>query len=161
MDKPVRKANRLPCFDYSSAGVYFITACTKNKECILSEIVGGGALDAPHVKLSAAGKIVEKYIGSSEKINGIHVDNYVIMPNHIHLLIRVESSGTSRAPSPTNQIIPHYMSTLKRFVNRDLGENIFQRSFHDHVVRGQADYLEIWEYIENNPLSWTEDCFYS
>ncbi|MBQ7895763.1 MAG: hypothetical protein IJ364_04290, partial [Oscillospiraceae bacterium] len=73
----------------------------------------------------------------------------------------VESSGTSRAPSPTNQIIPHYMSTLKRFVNRDLGENIFQRSFHDHVVRGQADYLEIWEYIENNPLSWTEDCFYS
>lgn len=69
--------------------------------------------------------------------------------------------GTSKVPSPTNDTIPHMVSTLKGFVNREVGENIFQRSYHDHIVRGEKDYQQIWEYIDNNPVRWKEDCFYT
>ena len=85
------------------------------------------------------------------------------MPNHVHILLQIENTlaeGTSRAPSPTNALIPHFVSTLKRFCHRDIGKLIFQRSYHDHVIRGKRDYLKIWEYIEHNPARWEEDCFY-
>lgn len=84
------------------------------------------------------------------------------MPNHIHLLVSVcDTGGTSRAPSPTTSVIPHFVSTLKRFVNREIGKNIFQRSYYDHIIRGERDYQKIWLYMENNPAKWKEDCFYS
>ena len=98
------------------------------------------------------------------------MDKYVIMPNHIHLLLSVAvESGTSRAPSPTttqkafraNQAVPHAISTLKRFVNRDVGYNVFQRSFHDHVIRGEQDYREIGQYIDQNPQKWQLDSFFT
>ena len=163
MDFPIRKPNRLPTFDYSTPGAYFITVCTKDKKCILGKIVGGGALDAPQMQLSDYGMIVEKYIRSGERVSGVCVDKYVIMPNHVHMILFVEqtqSGGTSRAPSPTNAVVPHFVSTLKRFCHRDVEEKIFQRSYHDHVIRNEKDYLRIWEYIDNNPVSWREDCFY-
>ena len=161
MDLPKRKPTRLPEFDYCTPGAYFITICTQEKRCILASIVGGGALDAPQVRLTQTGQIVEKHILSGNKIPNIIVDKYVIMPNHIHLLLMVtEVNGTSKAPSPTNATIPHFVSTFKRFCHRDAGIKIFQRSYHDHVIRGDADYLKIWEYIENNPKQWELDCFY-
>ncbi len=163
MNLPERKPNRLPNFDYSTPGAYFITICTKNRRCILCEIVGGGALDAPHTNLSKLGQTIHRYILSGNNIHGLTVDKFVIMPNHIHLILLIGSrpvSGTSWAPSPTNAAIPHFVSTLKRFCNRDIGENIFQRSYHDHIIRNEADYLKIWEYIDNNPARWKDDCFY-
>ena len=162
MEYPKRKSTRLKDYDYSSEGAYFITICTHNKQKILCDIVGGGALDAPKIKLSTIGGIVEKYILSSNNIPEISVEKYVIMPNHIHLILLVKNNiGTSKAPSPTNNIISHSISTLKRFVIRDVGENIFQRSFHDHIIRGENDYLKIWNYIDTNPQKWEEDCFYT
>lgn len=162
MEYPKRKSTRLKDYDYSSEGAYFITICTHNKQKILCDIVGGGALDAPKIKLSTIGGIVEKYILSSNNIPEISVEKYVIMPNHIHLILLVKNNiGTSKAPSPTNNIISHSISTLKRFVNRDVGENIFQRSFHDHIIRGENDYLKIWNYIDTNPQKWEEDYFYT
>jgi len=109
------------------------------------------------ITLSKVGEIVRKYILSSNRIPGISVDKYVIMPDHIHLIVRVNktvSMGTSRAPSPTNTVIPHFVSTLKRFCHREVGATIFQRSYYDHVIRNQHDYDEIWQYIENNPHKW-------
>ncbi len=162
MDLPKRKPTRLKNFDYSSQGAYFVTICTHNRKNILSDIVGGGAHDAPKTVLSDTGKIAQKYILSTNNIPEITVEKYVIMPNHIHLILAVNNiNGTSRAPSPTNSIISHAVSTLKRFVNKEVGQNIFQRSFHDHIIRDQNDYLKIWEYIENNPQKWKEDCFYT
>ena len=158
-----RKPNRLPDFDYSTPGAYFITICVKDKQCRLGRIVGGGAFDAPQMHLSNIGKLVEKNIISGNLIPGICVDKYVVMPNHIHMILFVDDAlfnGTSKAPSPTNAIIPHFVSTLKRFCHRDIGKRIFQRSYHDHIIRGEKDYLKIWEYIENNPDKWKEDCFY-
>ena len=134
--------------------------------------------------LSDVGKIADRYIRSSNNIPNIKVDKYVIMPNHIHLIVRVDDSGcgvnrgTSRAARrPTNIIsggadtnvaaadkqarsyaaLPHFVSTLKRFINRDAGASIFQRSFHDHVIRNRDDYLALWEYTDGNPLKWAED----
>ena len=138
-----------------------MTICTRNKKKLLCNIVGGGAFDAPQVVLTETGKIVEKYILSTNKIDHVTVEKYVVMPNHIHLLIFIDNAyGTSKAPSPTNAILPHLVSTLKRFCNRDIGANIFQRSFHDHVIRDENDYRKIWEYIDENPAKWEEDCFY-
>ena len=68
--------------------------------------------------------------------------------------------GASRAPSPTNAVIPRFVSALKRFCHRELGEQIFQRSYHDHIIRNRQDSLKILEYIKNNPKQWEEDCFY-
>ena len=105
---------------------------------------------------------MEKYIISTNNIHGIKVDKYVIMPNRIHLILIAQNDyGTSKAPSPTNNILSHAISTLKRFVNQEAHENVFQRSFHDHIIRGEKDYLKIWEYIDTNALKWEQDCFYS
>ena len=163
MDLPKRKPTRLKNYNYNTSGAYFITICTHNKRKILCNIVGDGALDVPQIDLSPIGEIVEKYIKSTNNIKNITVDKYVIMPNHIHLLLLVKNdhiNGTSRVPSPTNNIISHTVSTFKRFVNKEIGENIFQRSFHDHIIRDESDYLKIWNYIDSNPSKWNEDCFY-
>ena len=141
-------------YDYNANGAYFVTICTQDRKKILSTIVGGGAFDAPNVILTNVGEIARKHIINSNRIPGLTIDKYVIMPDHIHLILLVNETavkGTSRAPSPTNALIPHFVSTFKRFYHRDLGAAIFQRSYYDHVIRNQEDYDQIWQYIENNP----------
>ena len=102
----------------------------------------------------------------NELYHNISVDKYVIMPNHIHMLISISDGennlycGTSRTPSPTNSIIARFISTFKRFCNTKYGNNIWQRSFHDHIIRGEKDYRKIWEYIDTNVIRWENDCFY-
>jgi len=159
---PQRKPTRLENFDYSTAGAYFLTICTKERKPLLStlETVGDGALDIPLPQLTAIGQIVEKYIRSTNCIKGVTVDRYVIMPDHIHMIVFVSpsednASGTSRAPSPTNQAIPHVVSTLKRFCNREIGCNVFQRSYNDHIIRDEEDYQTRCKYLEENPLRWS------
>ena len=163
MTLPNRKHTRLPGFDYSSTNTYFVTLCTKNKEKILSEIiVGNGVLDIPQIKLSAFGKIAEKYILQlNDFYDHISVENHIIMPNHIHLLIRIDDvCGASGTPHPTNMELPKFISTFKRFCNKEYGLNIWQTSYHDHVVRNEDDYNKIWQYIENNHLKWTDDIYF-
>ena len=104
MDRPARKPNRLPNYDYSTPGAYFLTLCTKDKQCILGKIVGGGALDAPRIRLTNAGTVVQKYIASGNRIPGVTVDKFVVMPNHIHMILFLDETaqcGPSRAPAPT------------------------------------------------------------
>ena len=128
-------------------------------------IVGDGANDVPKIELTECGKIVEKYIISSNRIENIIIDRYVIMPNHIHLIVNVsrkmnEVSGTSRSPSPTNAVVPHFVSTFKWFCNSEIGQNIFQRSYHDHIIRDEEDYYNISKYVIANPARWEIDCFF-
>ena len=163
MDLPKRKPNRLPRFDYSTPGAYFITICTQNRKCTLGHIVGGGDLDAPYVNLSPTGTIVQRNIEASNQIPNIHIEKYVIMPNHIHMIVFVDeahANGTSWSPSPTNAAVPHSVSTFKRFCHQESPVKTFQRSYHDHVIRGEKDCLKIWQYIDSNPAKWQEDCFY-
>ena len=120
--------------------------------------VGDGVLDVPHVRLSEHGNIVEQTLREIEQqYEHLSVEKYVIMPNHVHLLIHVEDDGTSRTPSPTNAVIPAFVSTFKRFTNRRCGIKLWQRSYHDHVIRNGEDFREIWGYIDTNPARWAED----
>ena len=160
---PKRKHTRLQGYDYNTAGVYFITICTQDRKQVLSEIVkpapanisvGGDVLDAPQIQLLPYGKIVEKYIRQLHDFyKSIQVDRYVIMPDHVHILLTVLDDGTSRAPSPTNDMLPHVISTFKRFCRREIGSNIFQRSYIEHVIRDKDDYDTKMKYILENPMS--------
>ncbi len=165
MDLPKRKRNRLKGYDYSQNGIYFLTLCTKNKECILGRVVGGGDLDAPQIILSDYGKIAEKYIQSIESAySDITLMNYVVMPNHIHLIVMIYSDDNiyrkSQTKSSANDVIPLMISALKKFVNKETGIDIWQRSYHDHIVRSESAFNTIWEYVDGNPVRWRKDCFY-
>ena len=103
-----RKTPRYQSFDYNSNGVYFITICTQNRRCILSRIVGTGVLDCPQIELTKYGQIADKYIKQlNDFYHHLSVEEYVIMPNHIHLLLWVKENknaienGQSRTPVPT------------------------------------------------------------
>lgn len=153
---PNRKYLRLPNYDYSSPGAYFITVCTKNKRKILGHLVGCGACDTPRVECSKYGQILEKHITDmGSKYTHIKVDKYIIMPDHFHMLLRITDytdKGMSQAPYPTNNEVSKFVSLLKRYCNREYGENIWQISYYDHIIRNEKDYLEAIQYIETNPL---------
>ena len=157
MDLPKRKPTRIKGYDYSTPGAYFVTICTQNRKEILSKIlVGDGVLDVPKNILTKYGEVANKHlINMSDFYDNIKIDKYVIMPDHIHLLISIlgtnDTSGSSRTPNPTNSLIAQFVSTFKRFCNKEYGENIWQRLSNDHIIRNEKEYLKIWEYIDTNP----------
>ena len=175
MDKelPKRKPTRLDYFDYNSSGAYFLTICTENRRKILSRIVGGDVLDAPQndvsylpkrIELSYYGKIADKYINQlNDYYENIKVDRYVIMSNHVHIILFVSTDGASRTSPPTKQhsIVSRFISTFKRFCNKECSEKIWQRTFYDHIIRDQRDYEEHIKYIHENPAKWYFDELYS
>lgn len=157
MDLPKRKPNRLPDFDYRTPGAYFITICTKDRKCLLWDTVGA-SIARP--QLSQYGLVVQKAICDIPKhYSAISIDHYVVMPNHVHLLLQINTDADGRPMvAPT---ISTVVQQLKGIVSKQIGHSIWQKLFHDHVIRNAADYTKIWEYIENNPLQWKLDCFYS
>ncbi len=155
-----RKPTRLPHYDYSTPGAYFITICTQDRKNLLGRIIGGDVLEAPSVRLSSFGEVVEACIASSKQVHGIHIDKYVIMPNHIHMILQIVSAD-ERPATPANERLPRYISGLKRLVHKQTGAKLFQRSYHDHVIRDEKDYQRIWQYIDSNPALWEKDCLYS
>ena len=161
MELPKRKPTRLKAFDYSADGYYFITICTHNKQKILCDIVGEGLCALPQIKLTAIGKIVNTSINYiNEKYNNIFVEKYVVMPNHLHLLIKIDNCQTGGHGDPPLQVY-NVIGRLKSFTDNKYNSTLWQRSFHDHIIRGEEDYKKIWNYIDTNPLKWEEDCFFS
>ena len=157
MTLPKRKPTRLKEYDYSTPGAYFITICTKNKEKLLSRIIVGEGLCAlPQNILAPIGKEIENSIQYiNDNLTGVKIDKYVIMPNHIHLIVIIDDAGGHRNP-PLQNII----GQLKSYTTNKFAGILWQRSFHDHVIRGEKDYQKIWEYIDTNVLRWEQDCFY-
>ena len=224
-----RKGIRLPAYDYSSEGAYFVTVCTDGKRRILSELPTVGAddsvrpyalsgsaeladkTDRPHALpgttvvaddpvrhhvltdtnvgaddsvrhhvltgatvaaddsvrptvptiLTPIGKIIEDCILSLPLHNhGIRLDKYVVMPNHIHLLLRFVPAEGGQSRPPLQKV----MQSLKSVTTRKCWQfgisKLWQRSFYDHVIRNETHYLKIWQYIEQNPLRWSEDIFF-
>ena len=145
MEMPNRKPNRIEGYDYSQNGAYFVTVCTQDRKRILSDIVG----DDAHIVPKPYGQVVERYIRNAPEI-----EKYVIMPDHIHMIIRLDNGSMwASTPTRTNRV-SSIVRSIKTLTTKEIGMSIFQRSYYDHVIRNQQDYNEIWEYIENNPRKW-------
>ncbi len=159
MGLPKRKNVRLCGYDYSVEGAYFITICVKDKKQILSKIVGDDAHIVPQNHLSIYGLICDKYIKNINAVyENVSVDKYVIMPNHVHMIISLH--GTMRASSPT-KTISDVVRSFKTLVTKEVGKSFWQRSFYDHIIRGDADYRGVWEYIDTNVARWEKDALYN
>lgn len=156
MEYPKRKQNRLQKFDYSLPNAYFVTICAEQKKSLFWTHTPA-AIECPKdVPLSAYGKAVYRGICAIPvRYQMISVDNYAIMPNHIHLLLQIHSDVDGRPmAAPT---ISTVVNQMKGAVSKEIGHSVWQKGFHDHVIRGEEDYREIWQYIEGNPGKWMED----
>ena len=141
-----RKCPRLEGYDYSRENVVFATICVLERRKLLGEIHAPETEgEAPWMKLSPTGKIVEKYTAT---IPGI--DKYVIMPNHVHLIVFNQDGAA----------ISQKIRSWKILISKEIGESIWQRSFYDHVIRDEQDYLIRWKYIDDNPAQWASDEYF-
>ena len=153
--QPKRKPIRIENYDYSAPGAYFVTICTANRARIFWKAVGADIIRPQDVPLSTIGQIVEQSILQiTDHYENVSVDKFCIMPDHIHLIVRINADVNGRMVSaPTVSTV---VGSMKRWVSKQIGRSIWQKSFYEHGIRNQQDYDEIWEYIENNPLKYTQ-----
>ncbi len=147
-------------YDYSSCGAYFITVCTLERRNYFWKNVGA-IIDRPQdVKLSLYGEIVNEAISNISSVYpALSVESYVIMPNHIHILLRICADECGRpVVAPT---MSRVVKQLKGYVSKQVGTTIWQKSFHDHIIRNRKDYEEHLQYICENPIRWGYDVFLS
>ena len=162
MELRQRKQIRLQNHDYSRAGYYFVTICVKDRWPILcrdAQCLPGSS----RLPLSEQGVLVENGIRQiPRRYSGVWVDRYVIMPNHIHMiLVLAEEDGRTMNTPVHKASVSIAVRMLKEYVTKTLTYSIWQKSFHDHIIRDEAEYLRICEYIETNPAKWQEDIYYA
>lgn len=164
MSLPNRKLPRLRGYDYSTPGAYFLTICTHEKRCLFGRISPNLEGAETNVLLSPIGKIAgDCLIDLPSHYTNVSVDHWVIMPNHVHILLQIQEE---RSPDSPHCDIPNIVGKYKASVTRRVGkellfyEKLWQSSFFDHIVRNQDDYSRIWNYISGNPSRWLEDRLY-
>ena len=135
-------------YDYATSNYYFVTVCTCDKQCIFG-MTG---------KLTQWGKIAEQGILCiTEHYPDVIVDQYVVMPNHIHAILYLKGGKIN-----LSRVIGSYKSYVSKKIHEtEPDKTIWQTSFHDHIIRNENAYRKIWQYIESNPVNWEKDCFYS
>ena len=195
---PYRKSIRLKNYDYSSNGYYFVTICTQNREKLFGEIVGATLCGRPN----NPDKVIVKWLLELEnKFKGVKIDEYIVMPNHIHFIIKRTSDHTGSTGDHTGSTGDHTGSTgdhtgstgdhtgstgdhtgspllrdiIGWFKTMSTNEyiagvkdgrfmpfkgHLWQRNYYEHIIRNYDDYINIAEYIQNNPLKWEEDKLY-
>ncbi len=164
------KKHAIEKYDYSTLGAYFITICTKDKRCIFWDTdpsiaaIGADIIRPPYgappsYTLTAAGESVDQAIrGIQKAYPAVSVAKYVIMPNHVHMLLQISAGDDGRMISaPT---ISTVVGQMKRQVSKKLGMRVWQKSFYEHIIRNEDDYRMIAEYVDGNPAKWSEDRFY-
>lgn len=167
MEHPKRKHPRFKNFDYSSYGYYYVTICTHQRQPILSNIVGRGlapAADECIIELTPIGSVVKHQLLDLEnRYPYLIIDRYVIMPDHIHMILVLldlpRAAGASPRPTktPLTGIIGAFKSIVTRICNEkdDIpGRKIFQTSFYEHIIRNAKTYEEICIYMYENPMKW-------
>ena len=177
-DKHHRRSIRLPQYDYAQPGVYFVTICTHEHECVLGEIVDGVMI------LNDWGIVADRFWDEvSAHFHGVAVDAHVIMPNHAHaniVIMRRSHSVGARSPRPhgndsrartqggetpplqptLGQIVAYYKYQTTKAINlmRGMpGTKFWQRNYWEHVIRNEAEMDRIREYIDDNPARWSDD----
>ena len=159
MSLPQRKWPRLKGYDYSQSGLYFVTICTHNKEMLLGDIVGA-AIGRPHVALTLLGEFVEEGIAHiSKRYTQVECKHHVVMPNHIHLIVSIQGVDACGRPmaAPT---LSRVLNQFKGYVSKQAGFSLWQKGFYEHIIRNEQSYLEICQYIEENPSRWAEDSYF-
>ena len=167
---PKRKDIRLKDYNYSEPGAYFITICTKNKEKLLwnGELdvqkfdwkpVGEHSVRPQNLPLSKIGIVVEQNLNKwNDTFENVYLSSYVIMPNHLHIVVVIlpNQSGCTECPPTISAMVRFFTG----YITKQLGSNIWQQSFYDHIIRNKNEYEEISKYIYENPLKWQFDELY-
>ena len=184
MSLPERKHHRLKNYDYSQNGAYFITICSFQKLHIFGEISDGT------MHYSEFGKIVCEEIEETNNLrsrHGITITNWIVMPNHVHLLIEISHDtlfDTNPYPQyeyfakPTKQSIATIIRSFKSSATKKIhslqeaefsqtsgGHGtpcpyiIWQKGYYDNIIKNEAMYEKVWNYIDTNPVSWHDDCY--
>lgn len=143
-----RKNPRLKHYDYSTPNYYFVTICTHNMLCLF-----GDPDNLNRNRLAAEKGILEIV----EHFANVRVDKYAVMPNHVHMILVLEPGCCTTLPT----IVGQYKSYVTRRIHaQQPGLVVWQTSYHDHVIRSQKGYENIWLYIEANPSNWKKDCYF-
>jgi REP element-mobilizing transposase RayT len=161
-EKHQRRSIRLKGYDYSKAGAYFITICTHCKECLFGEIIDGAT------KLNAYGEIVEKcWCELPNHYENICLDEFVVMPNHIHGIIVITYNVGAIHELPLqrrNMLLPKIIGQFKMQSAKQInqlrhthGQPVWQRNYYEHIIRNEDELNHIREYILNNPSKWEFD----
>ena len=160
MELKYRTANRLPGYDYGVIGCYFVTLCTHHRQpifCMEKSTVGNSLRAVPK---HAPNQIIRKWIiETQKKYKNIAIEQYVIMPDHLHLMVEINEQCPGCSVSEAMHFFKtmttnEYIRGVKKGVLHEFDTKLWQRSYYDHVIRNQQDYDEIWQYIENNPEKW-------
>ena len=170
-----RRSIRLSGYDYRREGVYYVTFCVLGKKCMLGDIHDGEML------LSTLGCVVDEcWTVIPDHFSHVILDEYVIMPNHLHGIIIIKEPSPVRARHvvpPNDQhevfgkprsgslatIIRSFKAITTRRINhifRTPGERFWQRNFYEHIVRNEQRLYQIRAYIMSNPANWAQDSEY-
>ncbi len=175
-----RRSIRLKGYDYTQAGAYFVTICTQDHKCMFGEILDG------EIHLDDVGQLIQSiWITLPERFPDVELDQYTIMPNHLHGIITLAGTGftahqdtyTSRVPdrfeqqmytksqsnlSPAlGEIIRTFKAiTAYRIHAAGATDFAWQRNYHEHIARKEGNLNGIRQYIIDNPIRWKEDEFY-
>ena len=158
-DKHHRRSIRFKGYDYSRAGAYFVTICTHGRECLFGEVMDG------EMRLNDAGQAAQAdWVRLPERFQSIELDEFVIMPNHLHGIIILApapaSKGAASSAPTLGQIIRAFKSLAAIEANRILGSSgrpFWQRNYYEHVIRDEDELNIIRQYIRDNPLKWDLD----
>jgi len=144
----IRKKNRIENFTYTSIGMYYITICTKNRGEIL------GKIKQNDIKLTKEGMICKEYLQNFEKIFiNIEINEYIIMPNHIHMIIEIKEEKE-------NVSIMRIIKKYKSSISQKLGRSIWQKSYYDRIIRNEKELYAIKQYIRDNIKNWKLDKYF-
>jgi REP element-mobilizing transposase RayT len=175
-----RRTIRVRDYDYTQAGAYFITICTRNRECLWGKVVNG------MVQLSETGRLVESvWLQTATVRPDIELDAYVVMPNHFHSIFFIHESpgvpGATRRVAPTKnhsavagkthrptgpkpRSVGAVMAQFKSLVTKRINDTrqyrgipVWQRNYYEHVIRDEESLNRIREYIATNAQRWDSD----
>jgi len=177
-EKHHRRSIRLKGYDYSKSGFYFVTICTKDRECLFGDIINN------KLQLNKLGEIIKiEWFNLKDRYKNIDNNKFIIMPNHIHGIVEIKDINKCRGlinQTPTNKkistdknsewilmknpkitlgkIIRFFKGKTTRNIRKSLDTYFaWQRNYHDHVIRNEKELKEKKKYIKNNPNNWTED----
>jgi len=128
----------------------------KNRHEMLGRIVGTTALGRPHIELTPLGVCVDETIQIANKSN-VKIDKYVIMPNHIHMIVILTQDSGKEADDRGQLSLQQVVRNIKSYVTKCAGFTIWQPRFHDHIIRSEEEYQQRWHYIDENIARWAED----